>query len=56
MIRKRKLPNQDIYKIYDDEFPYVIVYVHGLSQAINLMTALLQEDRISQKSSYNNFP
>lgn len=44
MIRKRKLPNQDIYKIYDDEFPSVIVYIKGLFNAIEFMNALLQED------------
>lgn len=48
MIRKRKLPNQDIYKIYDDEFPYVIVYIKGLSRANDfiLSFSLLQVDEI----------
>lgn len=26
MIRKRKLPGKPYYKVYDSEFPYVIVY------------------------------
>lgn len=26
MIKKRKLRNQPYYKVYDTEFPYVIIY------------------------------
>ena len=40
MIKKRKIRNQSYYKVYDTEFPYVIVYC-TLEQANELIHAQL---------------
>ena len=49
MIKKRKLPKQPYYKVYDTEYPSVIVYVHE-SQMNDVVHAL---GGITPKASLN---
>ena len=46
MIKKRKLPKQPYYKLYDDEFPYIQIIIHE-----SQLEYYLKETSIYKRSS-----